>query len=200
MAGVITIKLATEHRAKLFLTTSLLLIIVTGLLLEHYLYGAKYPSGRTALIFIPIYGVFIYYLFSAWITYLPVKKQFYVPIVIILVVPLFFNFILSINTTYTKTWRYDAHTKDAMILIKEKGIETDHDLTVSNHWMFEPTINYYIATRNIPLKPANREGVNNNSDFIYTFTTDEIPTHFIKVHEYSDTGTVLLMKPQIASI
>ena len=196
LIGIISIIVRKDYSGKLFLITVLNLILIIGIILEHFLFGALYPSGRTALIFIPIFGLFIYYLTSHFIEYYNIKEKYYIPVILCLITPLFLNFFASMNLTYTYSWRYDAHTKDAMKIIETRTQNSDHIASISNNWMFEPSINYYIVSRKMNLNLANRNGVNFNTDFIYIHADSTIKENFKVLQEYNDINYILLMKTE----
>ena len=112
----------------------------------------------------------------------------------ILLEPLYLNFLFGANFTYAaKAWHYDAHTKDAMQIIKRETEITGDSATISNHWLFEPTINFYITTWKLNMKPTNRNGIDLNTDFIYRLEEYEKPGNFIVLSEYHDIKSDLLM-------
>lgn len=112
---------------------------------------------------------------------------------ILITLPLFYHFINNINLTYTKTWKYDAHTKE-VILIMESHINNASKTTISNEWFFEPTLNYYINSRKINLKPSTRNEISLTSDFIYKVIDNKPLTGFETLITYNDINTVLLKK------
>lgn len=177
-----------------FYITTLMMLLITGLIAEYFLFGAKFPHGRTALFCVPITALFIHYLLFELIEEFNIKKWIYIPIILCLIAPLYLNFITSINFKYTKTWRYDANTKETMKILKEYTENNNQNLSISNHWLFEPAINYYIDTWKLNLNSTNRDGVNLNTDFIYQYGGKTKLENFQILNSYKDTRSTLLMK------
>jgi hypothetical protein len=68
------------------------------------------------------------------------------------------------------------------------------NLTISNNWIHEPIINYYIKTKNLKLMNADRNGINYNSEFIFAFNSDSIPNNYLKKQDFILTNTSLWQK------
>jgi hypothetical protein len=194
--GVFSIILKKKYSGPLFLSITLIFILVLGLFLEHFLFDAKFPMGRTALYYILLFAVFVYHLFEFLITEFNVKKQYFIPVVLSLIAPIMINFANGVNYSHTRTWMFEAHTKDVMKTIKNHTENADQNFTVSNHWLFEPTINYYISTWNLKLDPTNREGVNLNSDFIYQFEVQSTFDGYKVLNSYGDIHSILFVKSE----
>src|SRR5690606_20282335 len=151
ISGVLSMFLKKNFNGKFFLITSLIIIIIIGLFFEHVLFGSPYPLGRTGIFFIPLFGLFIYYLTLHILNYYSVKKVIFTLIMVILSLPVFYNFYLNLDVKRTYTWYYDTYTKDAMKVIENIIVDADHQKTISNEWLFEPTINYYIYLHQLNL-------------------------------------------------
>jgi hypothetical protein len=166
-----------------------------GLFVEHYLFGAKFPHERTAIYYVPILSVFLYLLLTEVkdsFTLFPAKAYSILSVIFICLV--LGNFIIDANIRQTKKWGYDCHTKDIMKLVKEKNESANAVQTISNHWLFEPTINYYISTLKINMPNANRDGINQSTDFIYRLDDNEELQNYTSIHFFEDTNSELLMK------
>lgn len=184
-SGIIFIGFTKKFTTNLFKVTILILLLIIGLFLENILFSAPYPSGRTGIYFIPLFGLFIYYFITE------IQKKYNLkdtPIIIVcsfLSLPLIFNFLININLKYSKTWIYDAYSKDAILEI-ENSIENPNQIfTISNDWFFEPALNYYITSKNINLELTDREGINYKSDFIYTIDGKEAPKNYSCIKKYN---------------
>lgn len=192
--GVIISIIKRDIKDRLTTTTFLFLIIATGLFLEHILFGALYPSGRTALYFLPIFGLFITYLFSNFFELFAHHKLQLNIIIVLIATPLIFYFSSNISIKRTITWPYDAYTKDVMVEIHKQTLSRNGKATISNNWLFEPAINYYISSRTINLKPANRDGANFSTDFIYEMDFTQQSDSFIVLSKFEENNGVLLMR------
>jgi hypothetical protein len=94
----------------------------------------------------------------------------------------------------TRDWFYDANTKNAMSIIEEKTRGLSSNASISNHWLFEPSINYYIHSRKMKLNLAIRDGVRQDTDFIYRLDDNSDLEHYTVLADYRDTNANLLTK------
>jgi hypothetical protein len=189
---------AKDYRSRLFTVAVLLSAVIAGSITEHILFGTKYPLERTALLLLPLLGLFFYYAIERLLCMVGRRNILYkgVPVFVslVIIVPLLYNFAANANLTHTYTWKYDANTKDAAQVIKRyTGKQVGHQglFTISNDWIFEPSLNYYIRTGRLPLHPANREGVNPNSDFVYTVSRDFDTAGFVLIDSFLPSGAKL---------
>lgn len=190
----ILILMKKAYDSNLAIITLLIYTLTGGFFLEFFIFEAKFPLERTGLFYIPIFGLFIYHLFLVLLATYSIKKQIYIPIISVLLICLAVNFFSGANFTYTKTWRYDAHTKDMMEIISDKTQYNTDKASITNHWLFEPTINYYISTWNLKLQPANREAINLSADFMYRLQDSSEVGGFELLYFYEDINTDLLMR------
>jgi len=194
IVGILSIILKKKYDGPLFIIIQLIAFLSIGLFLEHLLFSAAYPAERTALFFIPIISLFIYHLFLHLKTEHNLKKQYYIPVIICLMISLGANFIVSLNSTYTKTWRYDAHTKDAMKIVRDITQDINYKTTISNPWLLEPAINHYIGIWRLNVAYSDRNGIDLNSDFIYRREDNDPLDNYKELCSYEDIQSSLLMK------
>lgn len=185
--------------------TILLSLMIIASYIQFQLFDTLYPVGRTALIFIPLFGLFVFFfvcellkLSETWSIAKPIIRI----VLFILCVPVIVHFISNMNLKYTREWKFDANTKSVMAEIKSQNdlrSTLNRHISMSNNWLFEPTINYYRTIYRMDyLYPANRDGLDQNSDFIYC-SIEEMKTFqwrelYLVVMEFEDTETVLLRK------
>ncbi|NQX93146.1 MAG: glycosyltransferase family 39 protein [Flavobacteriales bacterium] len=167
LVGVAMVIFRRKFSGRLFYSTILIILLLSGFFFEGIFFGANYPNRRTSLFYIPILAVFITNLIGEVvqnnIKWQKVQSVFLVASSLIILLNLGF----SMNTTYASDWSYDANTKKIMKSVQERSASIQEPLTISNHWSFEPTINYYIQLWNLNVAPANRDAINLNADFIY---------------------------------
>ena len=197
--GILFIILKKLFYGPFFKITLLLILITSGLVIEHLLFGVKYPVERAAIYFVPLSALFLYFFVENLIQYIPARSTiiFSVLLCSLIALPLFGVFLSTSNFTYTTTWRYDAHTKDMMQDIEgltSKMKDNKDKFSIGNHWLFEPAINYYIRSRNLNFFPATRDSVNTNADFLYEFTADQNQPSYKELSVYKDIGTGLYQK------
>jgi hypothetical protein len=195
-SGILWIMVKNDFSVNFLKMILLIALVITGLLLEHYLFNSKFPSGRAALFLIPVYGLFIFYFFSQIIQSIDLKRQPLMSVLLCFTVtlPLLLHFIISLNLVKTHNWYFDAHTKDVMKIVEKYANNSDRNLSISNHWLFEPSINYYISSKKMKVNPANRNGVDRSTDFVYEFDENINLENFRPLIKYPDIGTTLLIK------
>jgi len=198
--GILAIIINKEFKGKLFLITILILLLTTALLLERFLFEVKYPIGRAALYYWPIFSIFTYYLAIHLFRHYENFRNVHIPIILCLMLPIWLNFFKGANLTHTRIWHYDANTKDIMEILRDTSQTMGTNVTISNHWLFEPTINYYRVLWSLNMDPANRNGIDLNSDFIYDFKEDINYDNFDVVKEYEKPKRRLLIKSNTKNI
>ncbi len=196
ITGIIYIVGKKKYKSSLFILTLLILMLIFGSWIENLIFEAKYPSERTGLYYLPIIATFTYFLFRDLIEEFKIKRIIYLPILMAAIVFILINCCFGFNLSHTKSWRFDAHTKEMMKLVKINTKFKNEKYTISNDWLFEPSINYYIHYWDINLNYANRDGVNTNSDFIYQLNYEIIPPEYKILKSFSDNQCLLLIKKE----
>lgn len=179
-----------------FLKISLVMVLILlGLQVEHVFFEAKFPLERTAIYFIPMLGLFVFYLLEEVEKYFKIfrKSRIHKDLAITILVPMLYNLISKANTEETYNWKFDKHQKDVAQILEALPPKV-YAYTISNPWLFEPSINYYIQTRKLNFQPTNREGVRFTTDFIYVFSTEPKPDGYEVLKDFKDNGTVLYKK------
>jgi hypothetical protein len=184
--------------------TLLLTLLVTASFIQYLIFDIPFPVGRTALFFIPLFGLFISFFVSELKDFLnqQVISRILSAAVFLMFLAITIHFAVNLNLKYTREWQFDANTKAMMgEIIKQKELDnTLHQkICISNNWLFEPTINYYRTLYRMDyLAPADREGLNPGSDYIYSTIEDlkafEYGELYQVVREFDDTETILLRK------
>ncbi len=194
LLGITSMIIKKDYFGKLGLVAAIITTIILGLFLEHYLFDAKFPKGRTGLFFIPLFGLYFFYLTQHVLENYASARKIIKSAIILICFALLFHFISNINFRYTKSWFYDSNTKEAMRVIEEKIKDNNELLTIGNDWKFEPTINFYIETRQIKLKTTDRNDPAKNPNFIYDFDKNINSKNYLKLKTFESTETTLLMK------
>jgi hypothetical protein len=195
--AIIAIVVRKDYYGRFALITCILLLIFAGLMLEHFLFEAKYPSERTALFLVPLFGLFIYYFAEHLLKFYARGKLFLNGIFILVTFAVCYHFFLNANLGYCKTWSYDAHTKNVMSIV-EKESRGPVKQSLSNNWLFEPAINFYIYSKNINVHPVNRDGVNLTSDFIYKLDEISVPENYSSLYECQENDVNVRLLKKIA--
>jgi hypothetical protein len=192
-----------DYYSRLSVTTVVLLLIFCGLIAEHHLFGARYPLERTGLYLITLSAVFLFYFLKHILAFIKsgtFRTAVSGIIAALVAIPLCYNFRNTANLSYSYTWRYDANTKDAARQLQVYAIRQQKPgraFTLSNDWIFEPSLNYYIYTHHLPFRPTNRNGISTKTDFVYTGSKDFKEAGFILVDSFSPAASRLYaLSPQ----
>ncbi|MBX2949007.1 MAG: hypothetical protein KF704_06985 [Crocinitomicaceae bacterium] len=156
---------AAIRNRKLYSVGTVLLIvvflIVSGLILEHYLFDALYPTNRTSLYMYPILVLAIVLNLDA------IRSKITNLLLLTCSVAYVFINLSAINFSKTVTWAEDQHVKQAVLRVK-KDIQDREQHTLSASWIYKPIINYYRREYGIPVTPVVADGVTNESEYIIT--------------------------------
>lgn len=194
--GTIAVIYKKDYKSPLFILILMITGLAVGFRLENLIFSAKYPHGRGALfllVLVVLYIIFfIAYIFESSSINSSIKKG----LVFCVGGALIINFLSLANLQYTTTWRYDAHTKDAMKIIETTTKDAAQRYIISNDWLLEPAINYYIRTRGLKLAPTDRSGVKADSHFIYKLNTG-LSTNFTLLKSYDDIQSSLWIHKEL---
>ena len=164
-------------------------IILLGYVIENYLFEAKFPMGRTALFLYPLFLFFV----AQTINYgVGLKTKFTLRILGIALSALFFiHFYKSANVTHVDNWKYDSNTRQVMEYLKEIETKSSQKITLSNNWLFEPSINYYRDKYSLKLSKATRAGIDSNTTYIYDFKSQIDTNKYENLIEFEISETAL---------
>jgi hypothetical protein len=174
----------------------LLIIILVNHYAQHLIMGTNFFIERVALFLVPLFFISA---FNVWVYFWEqagVKKIMSSLIIYLFVIIIGFVSVESLNLSYTYDWKYDADIKKAMKDLEK--LQTKNNMRISNTWFYEPSINFYRETQSlIWLLPANRNEIDNNSDFYLISeeqfrSLDKSNKQIIK--NYETTRSVLLKK------
>jgi hypothetical protein len=185
--------------------TLFLALLVAASFFQYWLFEIPFPVGRTAIFLIPLFGLFICFFFGELKDFLKqqvITNQVLSVLVFLLFLAMAYHFAINLNLKNTREWRFDSNTKAMMAELKqlnELNVKSYKPISISNNWLFEPTINYYRTLYQMDyLTPADRDGLNKDSDYIYC-TIEEMRTFefrdiYLIVRVFEDSETVLLRR------
>ncbi len=166
-----------NNNRSLMLITFILLLISFETVLQHKLFEINFPVERFALFLYPLFILNIGFLLKLLLS----SRYKYISITVSLVVAVIWMINLSLNIrmrSYEK-WEYDMDTKRALetlIAYHEERNLPKNDVKLGINWLFEPTVNFYRSKWEIDwILPADRKGLTENDNYIYTFTKDLDP-------------------------
>ncbi|HWB62259.1 MAG TPA: hypothetical protein VG603_02025 [Chitinophagales bacterium] len=163
-------------------------------LAQHQLLHSEFPEGRTGVYFIPLFLFLVVRLIMA------LPRLFLLPAYGMAFCCLL-NVVASTKMNYVLEWKYDMHTKDAMLLIKNGINETrtgSGNIDLGSNPLFEPSINFYrIYYKMDCIKELDRDGFVKGVNYKYVYTLNDDREHTSNttpIHEFTETNTVLLVR------
>ena len=172
IAGVIFVIRKKRFDGNLFKLIVLLFLLFLGFSLLHIFFGSKFPPARTAIFFIPMFGLFLYYFIVD--AYMAIqqnrRKIFSIALFCLFVIPITSNFLQSMNLRYSKQCLYDEHTKNVMMIIKEdliKTVQRKKKIKISPYWIFTPAMNFYRSTHKMKSLQIIDRNFDINADYVY---------------------------------
>ena len=174
----------------------LFLIIIVGLFLESLLFHAKFPIGRSTLIYFPLIILLFYFFVEKSLNKLPKSIGLYLSIALFfsLIIPIFIHFKNVNNFSHFADWKYDSHTKEVALILEKETKNQEYKSKISNNWLFEPALNYYISTKKMNLEKATRDSISPESTYIYENYFDYDSSKYKVLIKFDDTKTILLKK------
>lgn len=143
-----------------FYSDILLWLVLTAMvqIAQHYILGTEFLTGRTALVYAPLFLVSLLFIFQRFNAY-PWGEKLQFGLKLILVLAFALNF-FGFNTERTFEWQYDA---DNLTLINEleshPAVTENENFRLGINWIFEPALNFYRESLALNwLESLSREG------------------------------------------
>lgn len=190
LAAVVLIQ-RKDLKSPLFQATFLIVSVLALLQFEHLLLNTKLPERRTALFIFPLVGFLITQLFIRAEQLKKIKTVLQTSSFVLILAPLVFNFCKGVNLTHTSTWRYDANTKEIFLKLKEISSNSSTQVSVSNDWILEPSLNFYRIQHQSSLPEFNKLGIDTTSQFIVTAQPELVPKTFISIATFEVSNNVI---------
>ncbi|HTL82260.1 MAG TPA: hypothetical protein VL651_11170 [Bacteroidia bacterium] len=189
--GALLVIAKRSFGGRLGIVTALLLMITIGSFAENHLFSALYPMGRTGIYFIPLFGLFLFYLLIEWNDVLSVNsRKFFAPVMIgVITLPLCFHFLNTMNLRSIYECSPDAATRTAAMKILEDA--NGRTSLVRVNWIFEPSMNYYFHSRKAPFITTAESTRNAVADYAYEFTDQFDTTGWKKMISFDEVGSAL---------
>ncbi len=173
-----------SHAVPLFYATVLTILTMLMTMVQHYLLGANYLIGRTALLFYPLLSSVIVSYLIDW-----QKRSFSNKIRMVwlaLIGFLLINFAAQSNFRFAQEWRYDENTKDAALLANQQGDDT-HKINYGVGWLYYSTTLFYQQTLGL-----------NNITIAYNSSHDDLP--WITAQPFDLIYIDPTLQPKVANI
>ena len=130
----------------------LMAIVSASLLVQHWLLGTVYLIGRTALLFVPLYLLFLIFSCDSLITRGRVGRIAGTSILVAAGALSAWHFTRTANLQYSLDWRDDADTKTMMADVEQlvAGPPEPRTAALGVEWNYAPVATYY-ARRHTPV-------------------------------------------------
>ncbi len=126
---------------------TVIISLLTGLVIiinltNHKVTGTPYLIDRTALLYIPLFIMFLVY----WIEELQVRQVNWVSSLLFaaLCILTLVNFGINANFRKTISWPFEAHSEQILDNINKEGTKTNKVMSVDFSWPFEKSFGYYV--------------------------------------------------------
>lgn len=153
--------------------------VVLALFMEHLLFDALYPIGRSTLYIYPLILLALLLNFDG--IKLSIFRFVALSISWIFVLNNLFDFYEYRNKTIT--WKGDQHVKEGMLLVKN-DIRDKETHTISCTWIYEPMINYYRLEYQVPVQEVFRDGINDSSEYNFAEVSEPVLWENIRIERY----------------
>jgi hypothetical protein len=199
-AATLIYTLIFRRHKRLLITVIFLGLMVIAPVLQHLIFATPLPMDRTALIYIPLFGLCIsFFMEDLILTNQRISLHLFINVfsLLLFVLPLCYNLIINVNFDYTLEWYYDKYTKDGMKLIKELTATPEQKkqpVSISYSWMLEPSIKYYktyYSLDNLILAGPVKKNI--NEDFVYLWNrenneAENLEQQYFSVKKYDENN------------
>ncbi|WP_300661076.1 glycosyltransferase family 39 protein [Fluviicola sp.] len=171
--------------------------IVLALFLEHLLFDALYPIGRSTLYLYPVI------LLALLLNFDGIRFKLFRVVILTLSWGFASLNLFTINLSQTITWPEDRHVKEGMLLVKN-DIRDKTTHTISCTWIYEPMINYYRSEYQVPVHAVFRDGINDSTEYNFIQFSDPAVWKNIKGKKHllshiRECGLVVYKNPVISA-
>ena len=185
----------------------ILLFTVAAPVAQHLLFGALYPLGRAALIYLPLMVIA-----SAFVAD-ELRHRLVTPIATLALLASIGHFLVTANLSHSYQWLHDSHSKQVVAMIEAEYAEEkalggydgqSADLRIGINWLSEPSMNYYRRRHGLEwMTPLTRKGPLGEYDYYYVSLQerDGLPDshELIELASFKDSSTVLLRRPGLGA-
>lgn len=153
-------KIGAARETWYFYSEILMWLVLTALIqiTQHYILGTEFLTGRTAMVYAPLFMVSLLFIFQRLNT-LKNGENIQLGLSIVLVIAMAYNF-KAFNLNRTFEWPYDAAHKEVLgKLESHDSIQNKADFKLGINWLFEPALNFYRESKDLDwLSPLSRDG------------------------------------------
>lgn len=183
-----------DLKSPLFQATFLIVSVLALLQFEHLLLNTKLPERRTALFIFPLVGFLITQLLIRAEQLKKIKTVLQTSSFVLILLPLVFNFSKGVNLTHTSTWKYDADAKDIFLKMEEISSQSSDDISISNDWFLEPSLNFYRSTTASTLPEFKKLEIDTTAQFIITAQPELVPENYSSIAKFHISNNIIYQK------
>ncbi|MEZ4924988.1 MAG: hypothetical protein R3A50_01835 [Saprospiraceae bacterium] len=137
----------------LVFTTFMLVFTALSTISQFHLLGVNYLTGRTALIFIPLFA----FMLSSALSYFVLRNKkieaVSIFVAIVLITYWSVHFVRSIHVKSTYDWWYEKNTLEMIACLKQEYQDQKRcePMSLGTNWLFQPALSFYIENGNCDL-------------------------------------------------
>jgi hypothetical protein len=187
------------------LVAAITAVAALGIVLQHHLLGVRFVIDRAALFFLPLFCFTLGAAVDRTLATFSARGLRGARIALgtsfgAVVLVLLAHASICANLTHTFSWKYDADTArmiDDLAAWKEaREPGTARARSLGVHWLYEPSVNFYIKSREVSwLEPVNREGVASGDYDYYFYPPQEgdllAGRRLVRITKYPVSGNIL---------
>jgi hypothetical protein len=177
---------------------ALLLLSALLVVLQHLFLQTPYLTGRTALLFIPLYALFLVFLVASLARLNPILNKLAMAVLTVLVVFSIYHFSQTANGATTQEFRNDADTK-AMLhdldRLRNDVSPVRDRIRLGIDREFNPVLQYYIRRLGLSWLSVESYPKASTMDFLYLkdyYMEDFVGDWLVVVKKYDLSGNLLV--------
>ncbi len=187
-----------------FVIFSFSFFVTAGIeVLQHILTGSQFISMRGAVFF----QILFWTMFLFWLDFLSNQIQIrkigahylisFLSLILLTMAVSHFNKAKKFESTFE--WKYESNTRTVIDFLENKIEDKNKKCMIGVNWLFEPTLNFYIESREIDfIEPVTRDGFfNKEYDYFYATKasfSDEVVNNLEIVSDFPVSKTILTDK------
>jgi hypothetical protein len=159
-----------SNREAVLAILGILAVCIMGSEFQHLLLGTKFLTGRTALFLVPVFALLVVFGCGALGDSPSLRRAGNVAAAVFAALATLHT-ALSLNTSHTLTWAYDADTKqmlsDLDAFVSEEPAPS-RPLSLGAEWLHQPSVDFYRDRSGLDwLAPMTRRGFDHRHDFYF---------------------------------
>jgi hypothetical protein len=183
---------------------AVLFLSALATIVQSFLFQIPYLYERTAVFFIPMYMLFLIFLFQSLAARHQKMNTLATSVVLLMALLGVLHFSQSANTLWIQDWKYGADTKymlKDLSALKEKDPAHPQKIQLGIRWLFAPAVDYYRMKDKLvwlEVGLVDKPGQILNYDYCY-LTPELVPDKAFLINKkisvnkrYKNSGNVLL--------